>query len=382
VSDVQRHRKEDAREILLPVASASVIEIGDLCWLDPSTKQVKAADDFTYRSSLLSTQAHFAMLFVGVAQSASAAGDTVRVRVATGGVFDYVCASATFKVGDLIGPDDNATPDALTPQQVIAVTDSGAAIGVVEETEASAVTAVKVRVDGNAGLAMATLSDQGVGLEVVEFFCDFIGSGWTLSAPPAGWTVYDSSAAGTPTLIPSADEGVHAIEAKHDSQDEDQSVGLYMGDTLQFDIDYLLTFECRFRAPTVAAVQEVVIGMISEIGAPAALTEGAWISVDGDTNIDCESDDGTNRNDDEDSTVDLGNDVWCSLLIDFSDTSSVKFYLDAAGNGAYARVLSGTTFDLSNYTAGLQPAFWINKSGGATTNNLDVDHVRIRALRA
>ncbi len=122
--------------------------------------------------------------------------------------------------------------------------------------------------------------------------------------------------------------------------------------------------------------------MISDqADAPASLTEGAWISVDGNQDIDCESDDGTHRNDDKDSAVNLGNDVWCSLLIDFTDTADVRFYLDATGAGAYAQVQAATTFDMSDYTGGLQPAVFLTKSGGTQVTNLDADFVRIVASR-
>lgn len=218
----------------------------------------------------------------------------------------------------------------------------------------------------------------------IEFFDDFDASAlYALGVPPPGWSVIDTSAAGTPTINESADCHGGAVELAFDNQDEAQAIGLDRGDELMYDIDQLVTFECRFRAPTINANDEIVIGMISaQDDAPANLTEGAWISVDGTQDIDCESDDGATREDDNDSGVNLGNDVWCSLLIDFTDTADVMFYLDITGAGAYARVQAATTFDMSNYTGNLQPAMYLTKSGGAQTTNLDVDFVRIISARA
>jgi len=218
--------------------------------------------------------------------------------------------------------------------------------------------------------------------DVIVFMDDFIGSGYSLSAPPPGWSAIDTSAAGTPTLAQSADQHGGAVEAKFAADNESEAIGIDLGDELLFDIDSLLTFECRFRAPTLNANDALVIGMGSNHNDdPDSITAGAWIHCDGAQDIGCESDDGTTDLDDKDSGVDLGNDVWCSLLIDFSDKSDVKFYLDATGAGAYARVCSDITFDIDQYSAGLQPMAFITKSGGTHQTNLDVDFIRIVSKR-
>ena len=142
MADVQRHLGDPDRPKLAAVDSAQVIEIGDLLYL--ATDDARAAAQITYGASLVITQRAFALLFLGVAESASASGETAAVRYGTAGVYTFPCASATFEIGDMIGVDDNAGGTALTSQQVIAVTDPQAAIGIVAEREASAVTAVKV----------------------------------------------------------------------------------------------------------------------------------------------------------------------------------------------------------------------------------------------
>jgi len=238
-------------------------------------------------------------------------------------------------------------------------------------------------IGATAEAAIAELAGLSPSESVVEFFDDFLGTTFTHALVPPPWVLIDTSAAGAPTLGPSADQHAGALACTHAADDEAEAIGIDFGNELCFDIDQLLTFECRFRAPTLTAVDEIVIGMIGDQNdAPASLTIGAWISVDGNQDIDCESDDTATRLDDQDSTINLGNDVWCSLKIDFSTKAAVKFYLDATGAGAYARVLPAVVFDLSTVTTGLQPAMFLTKSGGATTQNLDIDFVRILADRS
>jgi hypothetical protein len=119
MSNTMRWRYGETNPVVLPVLSATVIEIGDLVWVDTGT--VKPASAVTYGASLAATQEAFHDKFAGVAMQQSRAGDTTDIRVATTGVFEFGCASATFDVGARIGIDDNAGGTALLNQQVIGV---------------------------------------------------------------------------------------------------------------------------------------------------------------------------------------------------------------------------------------------------------------------
>jgi len=132
--------------VISAVDSATVIEIGDLLWLDGD--DVKPAGDFTWDTDLATTQPQFARRFAGLALQASAAGETKPVRVALLPIAEFPCASAAFEVGDLVGPDDNAAPDGLLNQQVIAVATPEKAIGKVVKREAAASTSVTVMLAG------------------------------------------------------------------------------------------------------------------------------------------------------------------------------------------------------------------------------------------
>lgn len=142
MADVQRHRSENANPRYYAVDSATVISVGDMCWLD--TNDAKPAYDFAWDTDLATTQRAFAQKFVGMSQDRSQAGETDEVSVAKNGVFEFDCASATFEVGDLVGP--TATSTNLDNQKVVAVATEDLAIGRVYQREASAVTKVKVQI--------------------------------------------------------------------------------------------------------------------------------------------------------------------------------------------------------------------------------------------
>ncbi len=144
MSDKMRWRYGDTNPVVAAVDSTTVIEIGDLLWLD--TDDAKPASDQTDQGSEAANQAAFADSFLGVAMQRSRSGDTAPIRVATTGVFEFDCPSGTSELGDMVGADENAGGDALLNQQVAGVASSGYAIARVAKREASASTSVLVDV--------------------------------------------------------------------------------------------------------------------------------------------------------------------------------------------------------------------------------------------
>jgi predicted RecA/RadA family phage recombinase len=122
-----RWRYGDTNPVMLPVDSATAIEIGDLLYL--ATDDVRPASQQADQSTLALNQDMFHGNFAGVAMQSSPAGETGSIRVATTGVFEFDCAAATFEVGDTIGPDENAGGTALEDQAVIAASGESEAIG-------------------------------------------------------------------------------------------------------------------------------------------------------------------------------------------------------------------------------------------------------------
>ena len=127
MANTMRWRYGDTSPVMLPVDSATVIEIGDLVYLD--TDDAKPASAQADQGSESANQQSFHDNFAGVAMQASASGDTEPIRVATAGVFEFDCLSTTLEVGDLMAPDENAGGTALLNQTVAEVTGASAAVG-------------------------------------------------------------------------------------------------------------------------------------------------------------------------------------------------------------------------------------------------------------
>jgi hypothetical protein len=68
--------------------------------------------------------------------------------------------------------------------------------------------------------------------------------------------------------------------------------------------------------------------------------------------------------------------VFKRFVIDFSNKSDIKFYID--GN----RVARSTAFTMAGYTSGLQPFIQIQKAANTNVDAVTVDYVKITAKRA
>lgn len=119
MADSMRWRYGDTNPVVVPVDSSTVIEIGDLVWLN--VDDARPASMATFGGSLTVAQENFHDQFIGVAMQRSRSGDTAPIRVATSGVFEFDCAAASFEIGARLGVDDNAGGTALENQKVIAV---------------------------------------------------------------------------------------------------------------------------------------------------------------------------------------------------------------------------------------------------------------------
>lgn len=104
------HRYGKAELVKAAVASATVIERGDLVYFDTSTHQVKNAAAFTWDTNLATTQAAFAEVFLGIAEEASASGETdpISINVSRDAVYEIDCVSGTYHLDDAFGPDEDS----------------------------------------------------------------------------------------------------------------------------------------------------------------------------------------------------------------------------------------------------------------------------------
>jgi hypothetical protein len=127
MANTMRWRYGETNPVMLPVDAATVIEIGDLVFLD--VDDAKPASSLADQGTEAGNQQLFHDGFAGVAMQSSPNGATQPIRVATSGVFEFDCVSATLEVGDLMSSDENVAGTALLNQTVAEVSTAGAAIG-------------------------------------------------------------------------------------------------------------------------------------------------------------------------------------------------------------------------------------------------------------
>ena len=127
MSDTMRWRYGDTSPVVLPVDSTTVIEIGDLIYLE--TDDARPASAQADQLTEAANQELFHDKFAGVAMQRSPSGDTTPIRVATTGVFEFDCLSATFEVGALVGVDEAASGTQLEDQVLAGVATPNLAVG-------------------------------------------------------------------------------------------------------------------------------------------------------------------------------------------------------------------------------------------------------------
>lgn len=193
----------------------------------------------------------------------------------------------------------------------------------------------------------------------------------------------DTSENGAPTMLGLNGGGLRMLLS---STSEIQNLCLYMGDVLPFDIDEIISVE--FIARTVATMDSatsIAFGLCSARADDLdALTAHASFRCIGSNVVVVETDDGTTDKDDIATGLTLGA-TWKRFRMDFASRnttveppsvslgrkSNIEFY-GANDNGSLRRVASGTRFDMSAYTAGLQLYAQIQKTADTNTDNLDI----------
>jgi hypothetical protein len=109
------------------VAADTVIEIGDLvAQVSGAAVPASALEDAGTEAG---NQEAFHDAFLGVAMQCSPEGSSDPVRVATSGVFELDCLSATVELGDLLGADEDGAGTALLSQTVAKVATVNLAVG-------------------------------------------------------------------------------------------------------------------------------------------------------------------------------------------------------------------------------------------------------------
>lgn len=177
-----------------------------------------------------------------------------------------------------------------------------------------------------------------------------------------------------------------AFNAENDAQ----IASLYMGDVLSFDIDEII--KAWFIVKSVASIDSAssaAWGLTSARNDTIdTIAEAAIFRLVGSSSVVVETDDGTNNNDDVSTGLTLTSN-WQRFEINFAERNTtleppslstgsptnIGFYMGStSGNslGGLRRVASGTRFDMSNYTGGLQLFFQHQKSADTNTDTFDI----------
>lgn len=145
------YRYGETHPVVSDVASATVIEIGDLVYQD-SDKALPAGHDTDgngtgdlWDTNIGTTQTAFHANFLGVAAQRSRAGDSKPIRVNTTGRHEFDCAAAQFSLGDYVGPAKTSGNN-LEDQKVVKVSNPWQAIGRVAKQYTANTTKVLVDV--------------------------------------------------------------------------------------------------------------------------------------------------------------------------------------------------------------------------------------------
>lgn len=194
-----------------------------------------------------------------------------------------------------------------------------------------------------------------------------------LGATPGmnGWTVADTSAAGTPTYVGTSEDG-GSVKLTCTSTSEAQNITLHQNDVVNYDLDDVSNVWWVAKVSGVDAVTVVSLGVGSaQADDEDDVATNAWFKIEGATStsaVVCETDDGTTDNDDKATGKTLAA-VYKRFLIDFSQgLSDVRFFIDGE------RVAAGTTFDMSSVSAGtnVQPYAQVSKASGTGTPALQI----------
>jgi hypothetical protein len=158
-------------------------------------------------------------------------------------------------------------------------------------------------------------------------------------------------------------------------------VALHFNDSLDFDIDDIqrVTMRVKIGAATFTSGSILCFGVGSARNDTAnSVAANAWFRMEGansTTLVYAETDDGTRDVDDVSTGVALGTN-YKNFVIDFTGgKSNVKFYIDGQ------RVCSTQTFDMSAYTAGLQPIIQLQKGVNSNVDSVVIDFIEVVCKR-
>lgn len=218
------------------------------------------------------------------------------------------------------------------------------------------------------------------GLQDFEIYeDDFIGSSVTFPTSANIGTPWITAVTGAapPTHVRAGSLATLSLT----SASQIQILSLHHADSLAFDIDDIRGIEMRLElgASLFTSGSILVFGLGSARNDTAdSVAANAWFRMEGansTTQVYVETDDGTRDVDDIATGQTLGT-TMKKFYIDFAGgKADVKFYIDGI------RVAGNRTFDMSAYSAGLQPIIQLQKAANTNADVAIVDYVRIVSKR-
>ena len=127
MANTMRWRYGETNPIMMPVLAGTIVEIGDIVYLDSGT--AKPISEQSDQGSLAANQEAMHDQFLGVAMQASLSEMPIRSVWLPPECLNSTCASATFEIGDLLGGTEEGTGTELMDQELIGVATANLAVG-------------------------------------------------------------------------------------------------------------------------------------------------------------------------------------------------------------------------------------------------------------
>lgn len=171
----------------------------------------------------------------------------------------------------------------------------------------------------------------------------------TTPAGEFGWTIKDTSSAGTPTYLCLTDDG-GAAKLLCDNTSEAQIITLYQNNVLPYDLALLQYVDFVAKVGGIDSVTTLVFGVCTAQHDTSDSTDvHAWFRMEGSastTAVVLETDDATTDYNDKATGVSLST-TYKKFTIDFTNgLSDIRFFIDGA------RVGQAVTHTLASITAG------------------------------
>jgi hypothetical protein len=212
-------------------------------------------------------------------------------------------------------------------------------------------------------------------IEVIDHF----NRAQALTTTPGmnGWTVKDTSAAGTPTYLCATEDG-GAMVLTLAATSEAEIVTMFQNDVLPYDLRQIQRVWWICKVSGVDAVTQIAWGLASaQNDTLDSVSVNAWFRIDGTaslTNVVIETDDNVTDDDDNATGATLGS-TYKKFEIDFGKgLSDIRFYIDGQPVGSQ-------TFSLAGAAAGqnVQPFVQIQKASGTGTPAITIAQFGIQS---